>query len=54
MWWTSILQIKDVIETVNPKQAVICIHKDKDQTLDSLDLSEDLKKKIVNQTLLTL
>jgi ribonuclease J len=46
--------IKDVIETVNPKQAVICIHKDKDQTLDSLDLSEDLKKKIVNQTLLTL
>ena len=46
--------IKDVIETVNPKQAVICIHKDKDQTLDSLDLSDDLKKKIVNQTLLTL
>lgn len=46
--------IKDVIETVNPKQAVICIHKDKDQTLESLDLSDDLKKKIVNQTLLTL
>ena len=46
--------IKDVIETVNPKQAVICIHKDKDQTLKSLDLSDDLKKKIVNQTLLTL
>lgn len=46
--------IKDVIETVNPKQAVICIHKDKDQTLESLDLSDDLKKKIFNQTLLTL
>ena len=46
--------IKDVIETVNPKQAVICIHKDKDQTLESLNLSDNLKKKIVNQTLLTL
>ena len=36
--------IKDVIETIKPKQAIICIHKDKGQTLESLGLSEDLEK----------
>lgn len=46
--------IKDVIETVNPKQAVICIHKDKDQTLESLELSEEIKNKILNRTTLEL
>ena len=44
--------ITDVINIVNPKHGVICIHKEKDQTLESLDLSEELKKKILNQTTL--
>jgi hypothetical protein len=32
---------------VNPKEAIIGIHKDKGQTLESLNLSEEFKKKIV-------
>ena len=40
--------IKQVIETVNPKEAIIGIHKDKGQTLNSLDVSEDINNKIIN------
>jgi ribonuclease J len=40
--------IKQVIDTVNPKEAIIGIHKDKGQTLNSLDVSEDIKNKIIN------
>ena len=40
--------IKQVIETVNPKEAIIGIHKDKGQTLESLGLIEEIKKKIIN------
>ena len=40
--------IKQVIETVNPKEAIIGIHKDKGQTLESLNLSEEFKKKLYN------
>ena len=39
--------IKQVIETVNPKEAIIGIHKDKGQTLESLNLSEEFMNKIV-------
>ena len=38
--------IKQVIEAVNPKEAIIGIHKEKNQTLESLDLPLELKKKI--------
>ncbi len=40
--------IKQVIETVNPKEAIIGIHKDKGQTLESLELSDEIKNKITN------
>ena len=40
--------IKQVIETVNPKDAIIGIHKDRGQTLESLKLSNELKNKIIN------
>jgi mRNA degradation ribonuclease J1/J2 len=43
--------IKQVIETVNPKEAIIGIHKDKDQTLESLGLSGNLRKKLLNSKL---
>ena len=46
--------IEEVIETVNPQRAIIGIHKDAGQTLESLNLSEELKQKIVNQTVLEL
>ena len=39
--------IKLVIETVNPKDAIIGIHKDTDQTLESLKLGDELTDKIV-------
>ena len=41
--------IKQVIETVNPTEAIIGIHKDKGQTLDSLDVNEDIKKRIIDK-----
>ena len=41
--------IEEVITMVNPKDAIIGIHKDADQSLMSLDLSEALKSKILNQ-----
>ena len=40
--------IKEVIETVNPKQALIGIHKDAGQSLESLGLSDELRRKIYN------
>lgn len=40
--------IKDVIETVRPKYAIIGIHKDKGQMLDSLELNNEIKKIIIN------
>jgi ribonuclease J len=40
--------IKQIIETVNPKEAIIGIHKDKGQTLESLVMNEDIKNKIIN------
>lgn len=39
--------IKQVIETVNPKEAIIGIHKDKGQTLESLELGDEIKNKII-------
>ena len=39
--------IQKVIETVNPKQAIIGIHKEKGQTLASLPLSDELKGKLL-------
>lgn len=46
--------IKQVIETVNPKEAIIGIHKDKGQTLESLDLEGELKKRITNLNIIGL
>ena len=44
--------IKKLIETVNPKQSIIGIHKDEGQTLESLGLSDELRGKITaKQTL---
>ena len=44
--------IKKLIETVNPKQSIIGIHKDEGQTLESLGLSDELRGKIIaKQTL---
>lgn len=43
--------ITKVIETINPKEAIIGIHKEADQSLESLNLSEELKKKIVNSNI---
>ena len=40
--------IKEVIETVHPKEAVIGIHKDATHTLESLNLSKDFKFYIIN------
>jgi ribonuclease J len=40
--------IKEVIETVKPKE-VICIHKEADASLKSLDISEEINYKINNQ-----
>jgi ribonuclease J len=40
--------IKKLIETINPKQAIIGIHKDEGQTLESLGLSDELKNKIID------
>ena len=50
----SKLTIKEVIETVNPTQAIFCIHKDECQTLDTLDLRLELKNKINNRQTLVL
>ncbi len=44
--------IQRVIETVNPKRAVIGIHKDKGQSLESLQLSDKLRNKIINQSII--
>ena len=44
--------IKQVIETVNPKEAIIGIHKEKGQTLESLELNEDIKKRVINQAII--
>lgn len=46
--------LKKVIETINPKEAIIAIHKDEDQSLESLDLSEVLNNKIVKLKILEL
>jgi ribonuclease J len=43
--------IKQVIETVNPKEAIIGIHKDKGQTLESLELGDELTNKILESNL---
>lgn len=40
--------IKKLIETVNPKEAIIGIHKDEGQTLEKLGLNDDLRKKIID------
>ena len=39
--------IKHFIETVNPKKAIIGIHKDAEQTLESLKLGDEITDKIV-------
>jgi ribonuclease J len=39
--------IKQVIEAVNPKEAIIGIHKDKGQNLKSIELCEELQEKII-------
>ena len=41
--------IKAVIETVNPKEAIVGIHKDKNYTLDLLDLSVVFKKILIQK-----
>lgn len=41
--------IEKVINTVNPKKALIGIHKETSQSLDSLNISDVLKSKIVNK-----
>lgn len=41
--------IKQVIEAVNPKEAIIGIHKDKGQNLKSIELCEDLQEKIIDK-----
>ena len=41
--------IKEVIETVHPKEAIIGIHKDAGQTLETFKLSEDLNNKITHK-----
>ena len=46
--------IKNVIETINPKEAIIGIHKDEGQSLESLELSDEIKKKTNNNQLLSL
>lgn len=38
--------LKQVIEIINPKEEIIGIHKDKDATLESLNLTENLITKI--------
>ena len=45
---TSADTIKKLIETVNPKQAIIGIHKNEGQTLETLGLSDELKNKIID------
>lgn len=40
--------IKKLIEMVNPKHAIIGIHKDEGQTLESLGLNDELKNKIID------
>lgn len=39
--------IKQFIETVNPQKAIIGIHKDAEQTLESLKLGDEITDKIV-------
>lgn len=46
--------IEEVITAVNPKDAIIGIHKDAGQSLSSLELSEELKNKIYTQPVLKL
>jgi ribonuclease J len=41
--------IKQVIEAVNPKEAIIGIHKDKGQNLKSIELCEELQEKIIDK-----
>lgn len=40
--------LKKVIETINPKEAIVAIHKEENQSLESLVLNETLKNKILN------
>lgn len=46
--------IEEVITTVNPKDAIIGIHKDADQSLETLHLDNALKHKIYNLTTLAI
>jgi len=46
--------IEEVIKIVNPRKAVVCIHKEEGQSLESLNLGEELKKKIVNEKMISL
>ena len=46
--------IEEVIKIVNPKKAVVCIHKEEGQSLESLNLGEEIKKKIVNEKMISL
>ena len=46
--------IEEVIKIVNPRKAVVCIHKEKGLSLESLNLSEEIKKKIVNEKTVSL
>ncbi|MBR3021384.1 MAG: MBL fold metallo-hydrolase [Bacteroidaceae bacterium] len=46
--------IEEVIKIVNPRKAVVCIHKEEGQSLDSLNLNEEIKKKIVNEKMISL
>lgn len=45
--------IAEVINTINPKK-VVCIHKEKDQSLRSLNLSEDMNQRIINKKIIEL
>lgn len=40
--------LKKVIETINPKEAIVAIHKEENQSLESLVLNRTLKNKILN------
>lgn len=46
--------IKDVIETINPKEAIIGIHKDEGKTLESLGLSDIQLNLLINNQILDL
>jgi len=46
--------IQKVIETIRPKQAIIGIHKDAGQSLETLDLSNEMIEKITSQSEISL